>query len=259
MMSHALYFDIGNTNTKIGLRAKGGPITTYVLPTDTQNTADQFGLSLLALLQTANVEASSVQACLGSSVVPGMSAIIAGACQRFLGQQLFLAPENIPIPLKNSYARPHEVGADRLVGAYGARGLFPQAPSIISVDFGTATTFDCVEDNAYLGGLICPGVLSSAAALGNNTAKLPRISLEVEGREVRPGISTVTSLNHGFVFGFAAMTEGLVKRLAATMQGPVLVIGTGGFAKALAEVTDCFDTVWPDLVIEGLSRLHDGL
>ena len=258
-MPYALYFDIGNTNTKIGLRAQGGPVTTYVLPTDTHSTADQFGLLLLGVLRVAGVEAASVTVCLGASVVPGMSAVVAGACQRFLGQKLFLAPEDIPIPLENRYARPHEVGADRLAGAYGARKLFPQAPSILSVDFGTATTFDCVENNAYLGGLICPGVLSSAAALGSNTAKLPRISLEVEGREVRPGVSTVTSLNHGFVFGFAAMTEGLVKRLAATMQGPVLVIGTGGFAKALAEVTDCFDTVWPDLVIEGLSRLHDGM
>ena len=259
MMDYALYFDIGNTNTKMGLRAKGGPVTTYALPTDTHGTADQFGLSLLGVLRVAGVDVGAVGICLASSVVPGMTAIVAGACQRFLGQKLVLVPEDVPVPLENRYARPHEVGADRLVGAYGARGLFPEAPSIISVDFGTATTFDCVEKNAYMGGLICPGVLSSAAALGSNTAKLPRISLEVEGREVRPGISTVTSLNHGFIFGFAAMTEGLVARLAPTLEGPALVVGTGGFARALSEVTDCFDTVWPDLVIEGLCRLHDSL
>ena len=256
-MKHGvLYFDIGNTNTKIGVGFGDAPLVSYVVPSSKRQTADQFGLLLLDILRHTGLEAGAVEACVASSVVPGVGRLIRSACSRFLGLPLLFAPDDLPIPLENLYARPHEVGADRLVGAYAARRLFPEAASIISVDFGTATTFDCVEGNAYLGGLICPGVLSSAAALATDTAKLPRVSLVVEDSRPVPGRSTVTSLNHGFVFGFAAMTEGLTARLGEDLQHPVTVVGTGGFAAALAEVANCFHAVRPDLLLEGLRLLY---
>lgn len=259
MARTALYFDIGNTNTKVGIRTDQKDVSTYTLPTGDKLTSDKFGLMLLDLLNFAKIPKEEVDFCLASSVVPAMSNIISQACKRFLNCTLHLAPGDLDFPLENRYARPYEVGADRLVGAYAARCLFPDVPSIISVDYGTATTFDCVEGNAYLGGLICPGIFSSAAALAGATAKLPSIDLKLGSVELEPGRSTATSLNQGFVFGFAAMTEGLVKKLARKMAGPVVVIGTGGFAESLKSVTDCFDTVWPDLVLEGLARLHDSL
>lgn len=256
MNTFALFFDIGNTNTKIGLGSAGGPLTAYVMPTDERLTADKFGLTLLEILRHMGLAPGELSGAVASSVVPGMGQLVKTACSRFLGLTLLFAPEDLPVPLENRYARPHEVGADRLVGAYAARRLFPDAGSIISVDFGTATTFDCVEDNAYLGGLICPGVLSSVSALAVGTAKLPRFSLEVTDKAPVPGRSTSTSLNHGFVFGFASMTEGLTARLARDMKSPNVVVGTGGFAAALAEVTNCFTAVKPDLPLEGLRLLY---
>ncbi|MDL2290988.1 type III pantothenate kinase [Desulfovibrio sp. OttesenSCG-928-F20] len=256
MMTHTLYFDIGNTNTKIGLASGLDPMISYVLPSNDRHTADELGLYLLSVIRHAGLEPEAINGALASSVVPGLGRLLHQACKRFLNLELLFAPEDLPIPLENRYARPHEVGADRLVGAYGARRLFPDAPSIISVDFGTATTFDCVEGNAYLGGLICPGVLSSLSALAKGTAKLPQISLEAEEGRPTPGRSTAVSLNHGFVFGFASMAEGLVARLAADLQGPVTIVGTGGFAASLAAVTDCFNAVLPDLLLEGLRLLY---
>ena len=120
------------------------------------------------------------------------------------------------------------------------------------MDFGTATTFDCVTGQAYLGGLICPGVLSSHGALASGTAKLPRISLEADADAPLIGSNTSTSMRHGFVFGFAAMTEGLCARLKKQLPGPCLVLGTGGFAPAIAAVSSCIDHVRPDLILEGL-------
>ncbi len=259
-MSVVFLFDIGNTNTKIGLARGRGPFVSYVLPTDPRQTADQFGLTLLELLRHARADADGVEACIASSVAPAMGATVRRACERFLGIRPLFVPEDMALPMENRYALPHEVGADRLVGAFAARRLFPQAETIVSVDFGTATTFDCVQGDAYLGGLICPGVFSSASALASNTAKLPRIHLEVEESFPVPGRSTSTSLNHGFVFGFAAMAEGLVKRLAASLapgrEANVMVVATGGFAPALAKVTDCFHAVRPDLLLEGLHLLY---
>jgi len=256
MTQCALFFDIGNTSTKIGIARKDGSLTSYVLPSNERQTADEFGLALLQILRHGSVEPDALSGCLASSVVPGLSLIVRRACERFLGLRLLFVPEDIPLSMENRYARPHEVGADRLVGAYAARMLFPTAASIISVDYGTATTFDCVQGNAYLGGLICPGVLSSVSALASSTAKLPRISLEVKESTPVPGRSTSTSLNHGFVFGFAAMTEGLIERLSGTLQEPISVVGTGGFAPSIAAVTDCFHAVRPDLLLEGLSLLY---
>lgn len=256
MTQRMLYFDIGNTNTKIGVGCGDGPLAAYVLPSNERQTADEFGLRLLGVLGHLGLAPEAFEGALASSVVPGMSQIVKAACRRFLGLHVLFAPEDVPIPLENRYARPHEVGADRLVGAFAARRLFPEAASIISVDFGTATTFDCVEGDAYLGGLICPGVLSSVSALAGGTAKLPRVSLEVEERVPVPGRSTSTSLSHGFVFGFAAMTEGLAARLAEGLEKPCFVVGTGGFAAALAEVTACFHAVKPDLLLEGLRLLN---
>ena len=251
-----LLFDIGNTNLKVAVSRGLAAPATYALPSSEKQTADAIGLLLLDILRHQHLQPEEISACIGASVVPGLADLTAQAVQKYLGKRMLFAPEDVPIPLENKYARPHEVGADRLVGAFAARRLYPQAPSIICVDFGTATTFDCVSGNTYLGGLICPGVLSSMNALAANTAKLPRISLEVETTTPEPGRSTATSLNHGFVFGFAAMAEGLCEKLSAGLPGPVCIVGTGGFSSALARVTTCFTSVHPDLLLEGLRLLY---
>ncbi len=254
--SFSLYFDIGNTNIKVGVAAGDMPPAIYSLPADPTPTADALGLSLTALVRRENLSPEACAACLGCSVVPPLARLLRGACERFFGRPLWLAPEDLSIPLENRYARPYEVGADRLVGAYAARRLHPESASLICVDFGTATTFDCVAGNAYLGGLICPGVLSSAGALSSRTAKLPQVDLEAGTDYPEPGRSTSQSLSHGFVFGFAAMAEGLCARLAERLPGPVYVIGTGGFAASLARAARCFDEVRTDLLMEGLRLIH---
>lgn len=250
-----ILFDVGNTNIKMGLAENGALTGVYCLPSDVRSTADILGLQLLRFLEHAGVGAGNLSGALACSVVPGLNGLLAEACERYLKTKLLFTPEDIPIPLENRYSRPAEVGADRLVGALAARRLYPDVPGLICVDYGTATTFDCVRGDVYLGGLICPGVNSSAQALALRTAKLPLISLEVEGVEPSFGQNTITSLNHGFVFGFAAMTEGLLAKLKTQFDCEVKVIATGGFAQGLAKVARCFDEVRPDLLMEGLALL----
>lgn len=255
-MTQVLLLDIGNTNIKLGLADREKILESFSLPSSRNYTGDSLGLALVQLLAYAGVEASGLEAVLASSVVPNLNPLLRQACKKYLKKELLLVPEDLPIPLENHYAEPRQVGADRLVGAYGARLLFPEPASLICIDYGTATTFDCVQGNAYLGGLICPGVLSSAAALSSRTAKLPAVSLETEEKRPRPGRSTSTSINHGFIFGFAAMSEGICRRLAEDLEQPNFVLATGGFAASLAKVTDCFDAVRPDLLLEGLRLMY---
>ena len=160
------------------------------------------------------------------------------------------------MPLENRYERPAEVGADRLVGAYAARRMYPEIPSLLVVDFGTAVTIDCVSGDAYMGGLIFPGPRTALTALSREAAKLPRVNLDVRADEPTPGRNTTTSIQHGLVFGFACMVEGLTQRLKRQMSGPVKVLGTGGFAASIARVSPVFDQVLPMLLLDGLRRLH---
>lgn len=270
-MDTVLLLDVGNTNVKVALARPGlGLVSSYALPTGQAgglSTPDDWGLRLLDICRVENISPGQVTAIVASSVVPPMNPVLARAAERFFGRGVRFVPgegpEDIALPIENRYARPAEVGADRLVTAYAARELH-DAPALLVVDFGTATTFDCVCGGAYLGGLICPGVLSSARALATGTAKLPHITLEIAppradgGLDI--GVSTSQSLNLGLIYGFAAMVEGLAARLARTLlpgrEDEVRLIATGGFARRIASVCPAIHDVREDLLMEGLWRAY---
>lgn len=260
MAANLVLFDIGNTSIKVGLASHSCVLDSYTLRTDSGQTADSLGLSLLTLMGHAKLDASAIEACIASSVVPALEPLLTEACRRFLGHSLLWVPRDIPVPLHNAYLRPSEVGADRLVGAFAARQHCPLPHSLISVDFGTATTFDCIsgkgDEAQYLGGLIFPGVHTATAALALSAAKLPRVSLETDELVPSVGRDTSTSINHGIIFGFASMVEGLSQRLRSQLQGPIEIIATGGFAPAIARVSNCFDHVLPSLLLDGLRQLY---
>ncbi len=268
-MDTVILLDVGNTNVKVGLARPGaGLAACYALPTAPSgniDTPDAWGLKLLDICRVENITPGEVAGFVASSVVPPMNPVLCRAARRFFGQSVCFVPgerpEGIPIPIENRYARPAEVGADRLVTAYAARQL-SDAPALVVVDFGTATTFDCVLGQAFVGGLICPGVLSSARALATGTAKLPHITLEIGpprtdgGLDI--GVSTSQSLNLGLIHGFAAMTSGLSRRLATTLlpgrEDEVRLVATGGFAQRIAAVCPEICEVREDLLLEGLWR-----
>lgn len=251
-----MLFDVGNTNIKLCLADSMQLGRSYSLPSTNRETSDSLGLTIANICIREGVEPQHVQAWILSSVVPPLSGLLRKACERFFVCPTFFVPENISLSLKNHYARPQEVGADRLLGSFAARMLYPDR-TLIVVDFGTATTFDCVQENAYLGGLICPGLLSSVTALGTQTAKLPQISLELDAEDLDIGTSTRQSLNHGVLFGFASMLEGLSARLKKRLNDPgARVIATGGFAPHIADITTCITNLAPDLLMQGLQAAY---
>jgi type III pantothenate kinase len=256
MAAPLLLLDVGNTTIEIGFAAGPDlPIVSYRLPTDHALTADALGLSIVQLCRMMALDPGHLAAWVVCSVVPQLDPVLAEAARRYSSVECRFAVRDLPVPLENRYERPQEVGADRLVTAYGARKLF-DAPGFIVIDFGTATTFELLAGDDYLGGLICPGVLSSAQALSTRTAKLPQADLRLGTSEIQVGRSTAQSLNQGLVHGFAAMTEGLVERLKPQAPEGSLVVATGGFAKRLQPHCRAFDHVVPDLLLLGLHKLH---
>ena len=249
-----LLLDVGNTNMKLGL-ARQTQLSSYVLPTSRGATPDSLGLDWLAILAREGLGPEDVEAVVVSSVVPPQNPLLRGAAARYLGCPLYFTPEDLPPRLENRYAAPAEVGADRLVASLAARREFSE-PGLIIIDFGTATTFDCVANEAYLGGLICPGVLSSASALTSHAAKLPPIDLDIESAELQIGRSTSASLSQGLVFGFAALVDGLVERLAKQLPRPLKIVATGGFAAKVARFCRVNVELRPELLLEGLRMIY---
>ncbi|MGE4537748.1 MAG: type III pantothenate kinase [Desulfovibrio sp.] len=253
----ALLIDVGNTNIKFGLAERSGLGPSFALPTDHSATPDSLGLSLVTALSIHGVRPADVETAIASSVVPPLNPILSQAVSRYIGARLHFVSVDIPVPLKNLYGRPHEVGADRLVTAYAGR-LAVSTPSVIVVDFGTATNFDCVRDDAFLGGLICPGMRTSLSGLVSKTAKLPHVALDPGDGALSIGRSTTDCINQGFVFGFADMVSGITARLMAHLGGETHVIATGGFAEKLAPICPAIRDVRPELLLEGLRQLWLG-
>ena len=250
-MNIVLLIDIGNTNTKIGIAMGDNIISTYVLPTTLSETSDTFGFKIFALCRHIKVSITDIKLWIVSSVVPPLNGIIKESGRKYSKCRVVFVPEDLPLPLENRYSNPSEVGSDRLVTAYAARNLF-SSPSLIVIDFGTAATLECIQNNTYLGGLICPGILSSLDALGQKTAKLPKISLDVEDNNIHIGDSTITSMTHGFIFGFASMVDGLCNRLRSFLTGDITVVATGGFAPKFKNVCTSIDEIRSNLLLKGL-------
>jgi len=246
-----LFIDVGNTNIKFALAGSRGLRPGLELPTDTKETADSLGLKILDYLRLENTSSREVANWLMASVVPVLNPKIVQAGIRFCRAHVYHVPGDLPVSINNQYLTPQEVGADRLVNALGARRTFHQQGLVI-VDFGTATTFDCVVENDFIGGLICPGIYSSIQALSTRTAKLPWFNLEEAGDNLEIGRSTAQSLAQGTRFGFAAMVEGLLSRLKHMMPQETLVVATGGFAEIMAPACPGIDEVQLDLLMQGL-------
>ena len=149
---------------------------------------------------------------------------------------------------------PQEVGADRICDIVGGITLY--GSPLIVVNFGTATTFDCVNERGeFIGGAIAPGLVTASEALISRTARLYRVEL-LQPKEAI-GRNTITNIQSGVMYGWAGLVDGLVDRMRSEMGGPVKVVATGGLAAQLRGVARTIDLVNPDLTLEGLRTIWE--
>jgi type III pantothenate kinase len=254
-----LAVDIGNTNITIGLFRNGALVATRRATTHPRSSADELEHLLDALLRLDDASFADVSAISACSVVPALTAGLEAVALRRERPLLIAAAGTVPLAIRVD--RPAEVGADRLVNALAAARIHG-TPAIV-VDFGTATTLDCVAtDGAYVGGAIAPGLELGLEALAARTAKLPRIELKAPDRAI--GRDTVSAMQSGTVFGYQALAAGLISRVrgeladtAGVEPRDVRVILTGGLSAApWAHSIDGVDAIDPDLTLKGLAILH---
>ena len=254
-----LAIDIGNTNITIGLLRNGALVATRRAATLPRATADEIEVLLDGLLHLDDASFGDVDAIACASVVPALTAHVESIAARRERPLTLALAGTVPLAIRTE--RPAEVGADRLVNALAAGRLYGM-PAVV-VDFGTATTFDCVAaDGAYVGGAIAPGLELGLEALAARTAKLPRIELRAPDRAI--GRDTVSAMQAGTVFGYQSLVAGLLARIrreladqAGVAPGDVKTILTGGLSAApWATDLDGIDAIDPDLTLKGLAIMH---
>lgn len=249
-----LVIDVGNTNTVLGLYDGDRLVHDFRIETAKGRTTDEYLVLLLALVQIAGVERQSIRASILASVVPALNDVMVEAVDRAFDHDILVVGPGIKTGMPILYENPREVGADRIVNAVAAYERVRGA--CIVVDFGTATTFDCISAKGeYMGGAISPGVDISANALFSRAAKLPRAEIVRPPRAI--GRNTVHSMQAGIVFGYVGLVDGLVERLKQEMGGEVRVVATGGLARLIEPESSTIDEIDEYLTLEGLRLLYE--
>lgn len=252
-----LVIDVGNSNTVIGAMQNGEVKYRWRITTQSRTT-DELGMLLLELLRYRKLDATDIQGVCVSCVVPSVLYAIEKASKRYLNVEAFVVSKGIKTGMKISTDNPQQIGADRIVNAVAAYKRFKTA--LVIVDFGTATTLDCVNTKGeYLGGAITPGFQISLDALFVRTAKLPKV--EVERTTSVIGKNTIHSMQAGMFWGYVGLVNELAKRCKQELQVlepgiSVYCIATGGLANLVGSDCEEIDEIEHDLTLLGLWDLY---
>jgi type III pantothenate kinase len=249
-----LAIDIGNTQTVLGVYAGDKLKGQWRLASISERTADELEVLIRGLFGARELDIKAVDGVAISSVVPALTPVYSAVANSLFDLDPLVVGPGIRTGMAVRYDDPREMGADRIVNAVAAFACYQKA--VIVVDFGTATTFDCVsEDGAYLGGAIAPGMAVSMEALFSRASKLPKVALERPPRAI--GRNTVHSMQSGVYYGYAAMVDGLIQRLTEEMKVVPTVVATGGAAASIASEAKSIEHVDEMLTLEGLRLLFE--
>ncbi|WP_437623286.1 type III pantothenate kinase [Sorangium sp. So ce1151] len=279
-----LAIDVGNTNISFGV-LEGEALRHHLRCESARaRTADEYAVLVRQMLDLRRVEVDRIDSAVIASVVPTLTDTIVGLVERAFGIEPLVVGPGIKTGMSILYENPREVGADRIVNAVAAHEWMKRHPDpphaapgsepgatrggaepgrgesaasgVIVVDFGTATTFDCVTPKGeYLGGVIAPGIQISAEALFSRAARLSRVEIALPPRVV--GRNPVHSMQSGIVYGYAGLVDGLVGRLRRELGYPCRVIATGGLARLIAPQTETIEVVDDDLTLTGLRLIYE--
>ena len=232
-----LAIDVGNTNIVLGVFEGDKLVESWRLATDNKRSADEYGTIIGSMFRRIDIT------------------------EKDIDKNPIVVEQGIKTGIKIKYENPRALGADRLVNSVAAHIRY--GGNLIVVDFGTATTFDCVSaDGTFLGGAIAPGMKTQAAALFEHTAKLPNVDLEIPGKFIAK--NTSEGMQSGLIYGHQGFTEHMIKGMKKEMSEElgckpedIKVIATGGMATMVESGVDCIDVIDRRLTLDGLQMLHD--
>jgi len=249
-----LVIDVGNTNIVLGVMEGLEVRDKWRVSTD-HRTTDEFGLLLKQLLGVGGIE--HIYGVIVSCVVPSTLYSIKKACRRYLNEDALVVGTGIRTGIRIRTDNPREVGADRIVNAVAAKEKIE--PPFVVVDFGTATTFDCVDHKGnYVGGAIAPGLQIGAEALFSKTSQLPNVQVTRPAKAI--GTNTVDCIQSGLFFGYMGLVDNLARVCKSELSGAgrrVSCIATGGFSALIGGSCTEIDEVDEHLTLRGLAILWE--
>jgi type III pantothenate kinase len=249
-----LAIDVGNTNIVLGVYEGKRLLHHWRLSTNRSATVDEYGMMIVGLFGHAGIEIGDIEGIIISSVVPPLMFVLENLCLQYMKRTPYIVGPGIKTGLNIRVEQPREVGADRIVNAVAALELY--GPPCIVVDFGTATTYDYIDERGQLiGCAIAPGIGISTEALYQRAAKLPRIELSKPKSVV--GRNTVTAMQAGIIYGYVGQVDGIVGRIKREFGVEPHVVATGGLAELIAGESATIQTVNPLLTLQGLQIIYE--
>jgi type III pantothenate kinase len=261
-----LGIDLGNTNLKLGLFAERTLLHQFRLETRREASATEYAAALRDQLERDGFTGGPIDAAVIASVVPVLTPVIRDAVQLAFGAASLIVTSELELGIALSVDSPAAVGVDRwlnlvllreraLTEAGADRGDAVLDHGYIAVDFGTATTLDCLSPaGEFVGGVIAPGARVCLDALVARTAQLPPVELMAPARVV--GRNTVEAMQSGIVHGYASLIDGLLDKARAELGFPCRVVATGGLAPLIGQHTRSLTRVEPHLTLYALDAVY---
>lgn len=246
-----LVIDVGNTEITFGVFERERLAGSWRLTSATGRTSDEWAAVFTSYLGHAGHSTHEVRAVAIASVAPGVTEPITGGAKMATGVRAAIIGPTSKLPITLDVEEPMQVGADRVINTLAAAELY--ARDTIVVDFGTATTFDCIRaDGCFFGGVIAPGLRVAADNLSERAAKLPSTDLTPPERVI--GRRTEECLRAGILFGSADAVDGIVRRIKAEWPNDCTpyVVATGGLAPKIVTLSSEIDHTEPHLTLLGL-------
>lgn len=230
---NSIVINIGNTNIRFGLFNGDNCDVSWVINTKPYRTSDEMLAQFMLLYQSHKIEPKNIDKIIIGSVVPQISHDVSRAIKKLHDKEPVFVDRNTPSGVQ---AKSKQMGTDIYANLVAAHHLYPDGKKII-IDFGTALTASCIdEDGETLGVIIAPGIITSLNSLVGQTAQLPEIELEKPKSVL--GLDTVSCMQSGMVYGFLGMVEGFIERINDEVKCDCFVIATGGVSHVYKPLTD---------------------
>ena len=249
-----LAVDVGNTNIVIGCIEGDEILFNERVSTNHKATDLEYAIKIKNIFEIHDIDLGKIEGAVMSSVVPSITEAIEQAVKKLINSQPLVVGSGIKTGLRIKIPNPQQVGADRIVDAVAAYEIY--GGPVLVLDYGTATTYDLVDEKGtFIGGITAPGIAISAKALWEDAAKLPKI--EIAKPENVIGNDTITSMQSGLVYGQIGQAEYLIKKVKeeAGLEN-IKVVATGGLGRLISENTDAIDIYDANLTLKGIYLVY---
>ena len=256
-----LTIDVGNTNVVLGVFDGHTLVQSWRMATDNKRSADEYGVIIDQMFRHEGMDPKNITDAIISTVVPSLLFTLQHMCTKYFEINPLIVETGIKTGLKIKCDDPRQIGSDRIVNSVAAHAKYDG--TLIVVDFGTATTFCVVtEDAEFLGGAIAPGIKTSASALFEHTAKLPTVDLETPKRVICK--NTIENIQAGLIIGHMGLAERIIESMKQELVSDygkkyeeIKVIATGGLATMVDEGVSCIDVIDRRLTLNGLVYIYE--